>query len=267
MREIETRNAALEAALEETRLARNTAIEAAQAKERLYANLAAVNKELESFAYSISHDLRAPLRGIDGFSHMLAEEYGDLLDAQGKGYLERVRAAAQRMGTLIDDILELSRVSRHNMRHGRVSLSDLARELLDELAQAAPARRVEIAIEGECIAFGDPQLLRIVMQNLLENAWKYTGREAAPRIEFGRRTMDGKRVFFVRDNGVGFDMKYADRLFSPFQRMHKPEEFEGTGIGLATVARIVHGHGGDVWAESEPGKGTTLLFTLPGGGE
>ena len=229
------------------------------------ANLAAVNKELESFAYSISHDLRAPLRGIDGFAHMLAEEYGGVLDAQGMNYLERVRAAAQRMGALIDDILELSRISRHSMRRSKVSLTRLAHEVLEELAQSAPARQVETAIEEGCVAFGDPQLLRIMMQNLLENAWKYTGREAAPRIAFGRETKEGDVVFFVRDNGAGFDMKYADRLFSPFQRLHQPEEFGGNGIGLATVARIVHNHGGDVWAESAPGKGATFRFSLAEG--
>ena len=228
-------------------------------------SLATINKELESFAYSISHDLRAPLRGIDGFSHMLAEEYGNRLDAEGNGYLDRIRAAAQRMGALIDDILELSRVSRRTVRSEKVDLGRIAHEVLDELAQADPARRVGIAIEEECIVTGDPQLLRIMMQNLLENAWKYTGREPAPKIGFGSETIEGERVFYVRDNGVGFDMKYADRLFSPFQRLHKPEEFEGTGIGLATVARVVHGHGGRVWAESEPGKGTTLRFALPSG--
>ncbi|MBX3647422.1 MAG: PAS domain S-box protein [Rhodocyclaceae bacterium] len=227
------------------------------------AELQSANKELESFAYSISHDLRAPLRGIDGFSHLLAEEYGERLDAQGKSYLERVRAAAQRMGHLIDDILELSRVSRHSMRRSQVDLSRLAGEILDELRQGAPARAPTVSIAEGCTAFGDPQLLRVLMQNLLENAWKYSSREAAPTIEFGRETPDGEAVFFVRDNGVGFDMKYADRLFTPFQRLHKPEEFEGTGIGLATVARIVHRHGGRVWAESEPGKGTTIRFTLP----
>ena len=227
------------------------------------AELTTANKELESFAYSISHDLRAPLRGIDGFSHLLAEEYGERLDAQGKSYLERVRAAAQRMGTLIDDILELSRVSRHSMRRSQVDLSRLAHEILDELKQGAPAHALTVSIAEGCTAFGDPQLLRVMMQNLLENAWKYSGREAAPRIEFGRETQDGETVLFVRDNGVGFDMKYADRLFTPFQRLHKPEEFEGTGIGLATVARIVHRHGGRVWAESAAGKGTVLRFTLP----
>ncbi len=226
------------------------------------AELQSANKELESFAYSISHDLRAPLRGIDGFSHLLAEEYGERLDAQGKSYLERVRAAAQRMGTLIDDILELSRVSRHSMRRGQVDLSRLAREIVEEQAHGAPERAVEVAIAEGCTAFGDPQLLRVMMQNLLENAWKYSGKEAAPKIEFGRETRDGEAVFFVRDNGVGFDMKYADRLFTPFQRLHKPEEFAGTGIGLATVARIVRRHGGRVWAESAPGQGATLRLTL-----
>ena len=229
------------------------------------AELTAANKELESFAYSISHDLRAPLRGIDGFSHLLAEEYGERLDAQGKGYLERVRAAAQRMGALIDDILELSRVTRASMRRTKVDLSRLAHEVLDELAQAAPDRPVGIDIAEGCAAFGDPQLLRVMMQNLLENAWKYSGREAAPRIAFGREAIDGEAVFFVRDNGVGFDMKYAGRLFTPFQRLHRPEEFEGTGIGLATVARIVRRHGGRVWAESAVGQGTTLRFTLSEG--
>ncbi|CAG1012570.1 two-component system, OmpR family, phosphate regulon sensor histidine kinase PhoR [Burkholderiales bacterium] len=225
-------------------------------------NLAAVNKELESFAYSISHDLRAPLRGIDGFTYLLYTEYGEKLDAQGKAYLDRARAAAQRMGALIDDILELSRISRHNMQRSKVDLSQIARDVIEELKHSAPQRQVETRIEDACFAFGDPQLLRLMLQNLLENAWKYTGREVAPKIEFGRERGEDGEVFFVRDNGVGFDMAYADRLFSPFQRLHKPEEFAGSGIGLATVARIVHNHGGDVWAESAPGQGTTLRFTL-----
>ncbi|MCZ7653328.1 MAG: ATP-binding protein [Rhodocyclaceae bacterium] len=144
-----------------------------------------------------------------------------------------------------------------------MDLSRLAQEILDELKQGAPARALTVSLAEGCTAFGDPQLLRVLMQNLLENAWKYSSKEASPKIEFGRETLEGETVFFVRDNGVGFDMKYADRLFTPFQRLHKPEEFEGTGIGLATVARIVHRHGGRVWAESEPGKGTTIRFALP----
>ena len=230
------------------------------------AELTAANRELESFAYSISHDLRAPLRGIDGFSHLLAEEYGERLDALGHSYLERVRAAAQRMGALIDDILELSRVTRMGMQRIRVDLSQLAIEAAEERSRASPGHAAEISIQPGCFASGDPQLLRVLMQNLIENAWKYSSREPAPRIAFGSETQDGEIVFFVRDNGVGFDMQYADRLFTPFQRLHKPEEFEGTGIGLATVARIVHRHGGRVWAEAAPGQGATMRFTLPAAG-
>ncbi|MBE7423923.1 MAG: PAS domain S-box protein [Zoogloeaceae bacterium] len=227
------------------------------------AELTAANRELESFAYSISHDLRAPLRGIDGFSHLLAEEYAERLDDTGRGYLERVRRAAQRMGTLIDDILELSRVTRQEMRRVRVDLSQLAAELLEERARSEPGRQVALSIAPECIAYGDPQLLRVLMQNLIENAWKYTRRTDPARIAFGtEKVSPGETAFFVRDNGVGFDMQYAGRLFTPFQRLHKPEEFEGTGIGLATVARIAHRHGGRIWVEASPNQGATFRFTL-----
>ncbi|MBM3390658.1 MAG: hypothetical protein FJY34_01600 [Betaproteobacteria bacterium] len=226
------------------------------------AELQSANKELESFAYSVSHDLRAPLRGIDGFSHLLDEEYGDRLDEEGRGYLKRVRGAAQRMGHLIDDILELSRVTRQEMRRVPVDLSQLAAELIEERGRAEPERRVAVSLAPHCSALGDPQLLRVMMQNLVENAWKYSSHNPDARIEFGKEAAGGETVFFMRDNGVGFDMKYADRLFTPFQRLHRPEEFEGTGIGLATVARIVHRHGGRVWAEAAPGKGATFLFTL-----
>ena len=226
------------------------------------AELQAANKELESFAYSISHDLRAPLRGIDGFSHLLAEEYNDRLDEQGRGYLDRVRRAAQRMGMLIDDILELSRVTRQEMRRVRVDLSKIAAELIDECSRAEPQRRVDVSLAAGCSAVGDPQLLRVMMQNLFENAWKYTGKTEKACIDFFCERIDGVTVFQVRDNGVGFDMQYAGRLFSPFQRLHSPEEFEGTGIGLATVARVAHRHGGRAWAESAPGEGATFRFTL-----
>jgi signal transduction histidine kinase len=228
------------------------------------ADLTAVNRELESFAYSISHDLRAPLRGIDGFSQMAIEEYGDRLDEQGRGYLQRVRAAAQRMGGLIDDILELSRVSRLAMRRESVDLGRLAAELQDEMRQNDPGRQVDMAIGQGCKCEGDPRLLRILLQNLLENAWKYSAKTPHAEIEFGCNDEKGEAVFFVRDNGVGFDMDYADRLFAPFQRLHGPEEFAGSGIGLATVARIVHRHGGRIWAESSPGHGATFRFTLAG---
>jgi PAS domain S-box-containing protein len=228
------------------------------------AELTAANRELESFAYSISHDLRAPLRSIDGFAHVLAEEYGARLDDRGHGFLDRVRRAAQRMGGLIDDILELSRVTRQEMRRVEVNLSELAAEIIDERARAEPTRKVMLEVIPGCVATGDPQLLRVLLQNLLENAWKYSAKNPQAEIEFGAETADEERVYFVRDNGVGFDMKYADRLFVPFQRLHSPEDFEGTGIGLATVARIVHRHGGRVWAEAAPGKGATIRFTLPG---
>lgn len=225
--------------------------------------LTAANRELESFAYSISHDLRAPLRSIDGFSHLLAEEYAAKLDDKGQGYLERVRRAAQRMGKLIDDILELSRVTRQSMHRASVDLTRLSREVLDELAQSEGKRKVQLEIAEGLRATGDPQLLRVLVQNLLENAWKYTSRKPLARIVVGCEHASNEKVYYVSDNGVGFDMVYADRLFVPFQRLHKPEDFEGTGIGLATVARIVHRHGGKVWAESAPGVGTTVRFTLP----
>ena len=224
--------------------------------------LTAANRELESFAYSISHDLRSPLRAIDGFSHLLAEDYEDKLDHQGRDYLGRVRKAVQRMGTLIDDILELSRVTRQEMRREPVDLGRLAEELNEEIARAWPGKQPAISLPGRCLAEGDPQLLRLMLQNLLENAWKYSGRNPAPEIEFGCETLDGRQVCYVRDNGVGFDMAHAGRLFTPFQRLHKPEDFQGNGIGLATVARIVRRHGGRIWAESAPGAGATFRFTL-----
>ncbi len=226
------------------------------------AELMASNRELESFAYSISHDLRTPLRGIDGFSHLLAEEYGDRLDAQGRSYIERVRSAAQRMGSLIDDILHLARITRQEMRWKMVDLSRLAAESIQEISRASPGRNMEISIAQGCMAHGDPQLLREALQSLLENAWKYSHKNPQARIEFGSETIDGKLVYFVRDNGVGFDSQYAGRMFAPFQRLHSPEEFGGNGIGLATVARIVSRHGGRVWADAMPGEGATFRFTL-----
>ena len=226
------------------------------------AELTEANRELESFAYSISHDLRAPLRGIDGFSHLLNEEYRDKIDSQGRDYLDRIRRAAQHMGSLIDDILDLSRVTRLELHRVSVDLSQLVEELVGELTRSKPESRAAVSVEPDCVAEGDPQLLRMMLQNLLENALKYSSRNVSPRIEFGCESTDGGKVYFVRDNGVGFDMKYADRLFAPFQRLHKPEEFEGNGVGLATVARIVRRHGGRVWAESVPNTETTFRFTL-----
>ncbi len=226
------------------------------------AELQMANKELESFSYSVSHDLRAPLRAIDGFARILADDYSRQLDDTARDYLERVRAAAQRMGALIDDLLNLARVSRIALRRETVDLSQIARDVADELQRGEPERKVTVAIENGVSGVGDPNLLRVLLHNLLGNAWKYTRKVDAARIEFGETTDRGGRCLFVRDNGAGFDVQYADKLFAPFQRLHSAQEFEGTGIGLATVARIVYRHGGSVWAEGEVGRGATFYFTL-----
>jgi PAS domain S-box-containing protein len=226
------------------------------------AELSAANRELESFAYSVSHDLRSPLRGIDGFSRALLEDYAAALDDRGRHYLERLCAAARRMGTLIDDLLELSRYTRQEMRRTRVDLSAVAGEILAELHTGEPARKAETIVQPGLAAEGDPSLIRAVLQNLLENAWKFTGGREEARIEFGQTARDGQGCYFVRDNGVGFEMCYAGKLFGAFQRLHSREQFPGTGIGLATVQRIVRRHGGRAWAEAEAGKGATFYFTL-----
>ncbi len=227
------------------------------------ADLSEANRELESFAYSMSHDLRAPLRGIDGFSHLLADEYGDRIEAQGREYLLRVRHAAQRMGTLIDDLLDLSRVNRRELRRESVDLSQIATEVLEELKKSAPQRQARVEIAPDLRVVGDPQLLRVLLENLIGNAWKYSARQETTQIVVGcERSQNGVASYFVRDNGVGFDMAYADKLFHPFQRLHKPDEFEGSGVGLASVARIVRRHRGSVWAESSPGAGATFHFRL-----
>jgi PAS domain S-box-containing protein len=225
--------------------------------------LEAANKELEAFSYSVSHDLRAPLRSIDGFSQFLIEDYHEQLDDKGKDYLQRIRAAAQRMAQLIDDLLNLSRVTRSDMRRERVDLSALAETITSELQQAHPDQAVKCIIAPGLIADGDAHLLRIVLVNLFSNAWKFTSRHPRAHIEFGSiRQPDGRLAYFIRDDGAGFDMAYADKLFGAFQRLHGMTEFPGTGIGLATVQRIIHRHGGRVWAEAAPGKGATFYFTL-----
>lgn len=220
-----------------------------------------INQELEAFSYSVSHDLRAPLRGIDGFSQALMEDYAEVLDDTGKSYLQRVRAASQRMSTLIDDLLQLSRVTRSDFRQQPVSLSELSEETVNQLRQSDAERRVRVEVEAGVNAHGDPRLLAILIDNLISNAWKYTGTTANPCIRFGVRKMDGERVYFVEDNGVGFNMQHADKLFSAFQRLHG-NEFEGTGIGLATAARVVQRHAGRIWAKSQPMQGATFMFTL-----
>jgi signal transduction histidine kinase len=226
--------------------------------------LFAANKELESFSYSVSHDLRAPLRTIDGFSHALLEDYADKMDDEGKAHLNRIRAATQRMGLLIDDLLNLSRLSRTEMRRQSLDISALACSIASDLQKDQPERRIELQIEDGLKATGDPGLLRVVLENLLNNAWKFTSKRDSAHIEFGmaRGNGNGAAAYFVRDDGAGFDPAYADRLFGVFQRLHAMTEFAGTGVGLATVQRIVHRHGGRIWAESAVGQGATFYFTL-----
>ncbi len=235
-----------------------------EAKTLLAVELERKNRELEAFSYSVSHDLRAPLRSIDGFSQALLEDSGDRLDERGRSYIARVRAATQRMGELIDDLLDLSRVSQGDLRRDRVGISDLVRAVADELRRKAPEREVDFALQDGLIVEADARLVRILLENLLGNAWKFTAKASRPRIEFGMETQSGQITFFVRDNGAGFDMAYAGKLFSPFQRLHSEAEFSGTGIGLATVHRIVDRHGGRAWAEGGVGSGATIFFTLPG---
>src|SRR5438105_7498104 len=226
------------------------------------AELLAANTELDAFAYSVSHDLRAPLRSIDGFSQVLLEDYGAQLDESGRDSLQRVRAASQRMATLIDDLLKLARVTRSEMRTELVDLSKIARDIATELHRSTPERQVDVTIAQGLEARGDVRLLRVALENLLRNSWKYTAKQPRPRIEFATVEGNGERVFMVRDNGAGFDMQYADKLFGVFQRLHSADEFEGTGVGLATVRRIITRHGGRIWAEGAVDRGATFYFTL-----
>ena len=226
------------------------------------AQLEASNRELEAFCYSVSHDLRAPLRGIDGWSLALLEDYREKFDEKGRQYLQRVRADTQRMGQLIDDLLLLSRVARGPIQRSPVDLTATAQRVVARLREAEPERRVEFAIQPGLTAHGDARLLEIVLSNLLGNAWKFSRARPLARVEFGRTEMDSGPAFFVRDNGVGFDMTYAQKLFGVFQRMHKASEFPGTGIGLATVQRVIQRHGGRVWAEAQVDRGATFYFTL-----
>jgi PAS domain S-box-containing protein len=223
--------------------------------------LEAANAELEAFSYSVSHDLRAPLRAIDGFSHALMEDYPDQLPPAATDYLRRIVAGTRKMSDLIDGLLDLSRVSRAEMRWQEVDLSAMARQVAEGLQRSEPQRRVQWDIADALAARGDPRLLRVVLDNLIGNAWKFTGGKETARIQMGLRT-NGERAYFVADDGAGFDMAYAGKLFGAFQRLHNEREFEGTGIGLATVRRVVNRHGGRIWAEAEPGRGATFLFTL-----
>jgi signal transduction histidine kinase len=233
-----------------------------EALRRNAAELVAANTELDAFAYSVSHDLRAPLRSIDGFSQVLLEDYSARLDEAGRDSLQRVRAASQRMATLIDDLLKLARFARSEMRTEAVDLSKIAQDIAADLQRSTPERQVEFAIAPGLEARGDVRLLRVALENLLRNSWKYTAKQPRPRIEFGSVQENGERVFRVRDNGAGFDMQYADKLFGVFQRLHSAADFEGTGVGLATVRRIIARHGGRIWAEGVVDQGATFYFTL-----
>jgi PAS domain S-box-containing protein len=235
-----------------------------ESARRHASQLEAVNRELEAFSYSVSHDLRAPLRSIDGFSSALMEDYADKLDQQALNYLTRIRAATVRMAQLIDDLIKLAYVTRSEMHTEAVDLSALADDILAELRRAEPNRRVECIVQQQVIGHGDPLLLRSVLENLLGNAWKFTGKQQQPKIEFGSAGQDLGAVYFVRDNGAGFDMTYGKKLFGAFQRLHAAADFPGTGVGLATVQRIIHRHGGRVSAEGAEGKGATFSFTLEG---
>ncbi|HEV8398842.1 MAG TPA: ATP-binding protein [Gemmatimonadales bacterium] len=226
------------------------------------AELLAANQELDAFAYSVSHDLRAPLRSIDGFSQILLEDYAAQLDEAGRDSLRRVRTASQRMATLIDDLLKLARVTRVEMRTEKVDLSAMAQDIIADLQRTDSARQVDVTIATGLEARADPPLVRVVLENLLRNSWKYTAKQPRPRVEFGSTEANGGRAFMVRDNGAGFDMKYMDKLFGVFQRLHSAAEFEGTGVGLATVRRIITRHGGRIWAEGAVDQGATFYFTL-----
>jgi signal transduction histidine kinase len=224
--------------------------------------LEALNRELKSFSYSISHDFRAPLRALNAFSANLTEKYADQLDEQGRHYLNRINKASLYMSDLVDDLLKLSRITRSEMKLQVVDISQVAEEFVNDLQEAEPARRVNVVITPDLRAKGDFPLLKVVLENLIENAWKFSSKEAQAEIEVGRITTDGEEVFFVSDNGVGFNMAYSKNLFGAFQRLHGVDEFPGTGIGLATVQRIINRHGGRIWAEAEVGKGATFYFTL-----
>ena len=226
------------------------------------AELEASNKELEAFSYSVSHDLRAPLRSIAGFSNALLEDYAEKLDEEGKQYLQKIETSSELMGQLMDDLLKLSRVTRSELNFGKVNLSDIAQSVVNELQQAEPKRKIKMSITPDMMVYGDRNLLSLVLQNLLSNAWKFTGKTVEPRIEMGTIEHNGKQTYFVSDNGSGFDMAYTNKLFQPFQRLHKASEFAGTGIGLATVQRIIRRHGGEIWAEGKVGEGATFYFTL-----
>lgn len=220
------------------------------------------NRELEAFSYSVSHDLRAPLRTITGFAQVLVEDLADKLGTEGKDYLNRITEASRRMALLIDDMLSLSRLTRGPIQRQSVNLSEIACSIVEDLRKEEPERQVEVVIAEGLVARADPHLMRTVLANLLGNSWKYTGKKSSAHMEFGSVEQDGRRIFHVRDDGAGFDMAYVHKLFGAFQRLHGMKEFPGNGVGLATVQRIIHKHGGEVWAEAAVERGATFYFTL-----
>ena len=234
-------------------------------RKRSAAALAAANKELESFSYAVAHDLRAPLRGMSGFAKILEDDYRGKLDADGEDCLREIQLNAERMGRLIDALLSLSRVTRTDLKPRRVDLSQLARSIMAGLAAAEPDRKVQVVVQDQVFADADPDLARLLLENLLQNAWKFVSKSPAPRVEFGARGEEGPTTYFVRDNGAGFNPAFAAKLFVPFQRLHSVAEYPGTGIGLATVQRIVHRHHGKVWAQGAVHQGATFYFTLAPG--
>jgi len=242
-------------------LARSAA--SAQAAERANLELQAANRELESFCYSVSHDLRTPLRGIAGFSEALLEDCADVLPSVGKEHLQRICAAAARMAQLIDDLLKLSRMTRQDLNWEHVDISLIAREVVGRLRAAEPDRAVDIQIQPDIRVLGDRRLLTVAMENLLQNGWKFTSRTSGARIEVAAHTEGDRRIVRVSDNGAGFDMAHADKLFGAFQRLHGMTEFPGTGIGLATVARVIHRHGGEISAQAAVDRGATFSFSVP----
>lgn len=252
----------LEMALQGYREANQTLQRQNRELKQLKRSIEAANKELEAFSYSVAHDLRSPLRAMDGFSQILLEEHGDQLDAQGVQHIQRIRDAARQMNKQIEGLLSLSKLSHGEVQRVSIDLSALAGSILAGLQQAEPERKVELVIAPNLKVYGDLRLLEIALDNLLRNAWKFTSKQPLARIELGTVERDGRDAYFIRDNGVGFNPAYAHRLFSVFQRLHPSSEFEGTGIGLATVARAIHRHAGTIWAEGQIGLGATFYFTL-----
>jgi light-regulated signal transduction histidine kinase (bacteriophytochrome) len=237
--------------------------QSAKSTDMVNQKLEETNKELAAFSYSVSHDLRAPLRSIDGFSLAIMEDYQSKLDDTGRNYLHKIRGAAQHMGLLIEDMLKLSRITHAEFQHESIDLSKIVQSIVETLLQSNPDKNMKITIQEGIVIKGDHNAMKIALTNILDNAWKFTGKTENAHIEFGMTLSEDKKIFFIRDNGAGFDMAYAGKLFGAFHRLHGFDEFPGTGIGLATVKRIITRHGGQIWAESEVGKGATFFFTIP----